>query len=143
MGEYRPDRSEDAVDIRVRYPSEQRGVIALDELQIVTPGGLVPLSNFVKVKLSNNVDTLQRVNGVPIMMILANVAPGVLADSKVNEIQAWIDSQDWPPELASSFAAPTKSKPSPWPLSALPSACPYCLCLCCWSLSSIASIKAR
>ena len=26
VGEYRPDRSEDAVDIRVRYPSEQRGV---------------------------------------------------------------------------------------------------------------------
>ena len=103
VGEYRPDRSEDAVDIRVRYPSEQRGVIALDELQIVTPGGLVPLSNFVKVKPSNNVDTLQRVNGVPIMMILANVAPGVLADSKVNEIQAWIDSQDWPPELRIKF----------------------------------------
>ena len=103
VGEYRPDRSEDAVDIRVRYPSEQRGVIALDELQIVTPGGLVPLSNFVKVKPSNNVDTLQRVNGVPIMMILANVAPGVLADSKVKEIQTWIDSQDWPPELRIKF----------------------------------------
>ena len=26
VGEYRPDRSEDAVDIRVRYPPEQRGV---------------------------------------------------------------------------------------------------------------------
>ena len=76
VGEYRPDRSEDAVDIRVRYPSAQRGVMALDELQIVTPGGLVPLSNFVKVTPSNNVDTLQRVNGVPIMMILAGAETG-------------------------------------------------------------------
>jgi multidrug efflux pump len=103
VGEYRPERSEDAVDIRVRYPSAQRGVMALDELQIVTPGGLVPLANFVTVKPSNNVDTLQRVNGVPIMMILANVAPGVLADTKVKEIQSWIDSQDWPPELRIQF----------------------------------------
>ena len=103
VGEYRPDRSEDAVDIRVRYPSEQRGVMALDELQIVTSGGLVPLANFVTVTPSNNVDTLQRVNGVPIMMVLANVAPGVLADAKVKEIQAWIDSQDWPPELRIQF----------------------------------------
>ena len=103
VGEYRPERSEDAVDIRVRYPSAQRGVMALDELQMVTPGGLVPLANFVTVKPSNNVDTLQRVNGVPIMMILANVAPGVLADTKVKEIQSWIDSQDWPPELRIQF----------------------------------------
>jgi multidrug efflux pump len=103
VGEYRPDRSEDAVDIRVRYPSEQRGVMALDELQIVTSEGLVPLANFVTVTPSNNVDTLQRVNGMPIMMVLANVAPGVLADTKVKEIQSWIDSQDWPPELRIQF----------------------------------------
>lgn len=77
--------------------------MALDELQIVTPSGLVPLANFVTVKPSNNVDTLQRVDGTPIMMILANVAPGVLADTKVKEIQAWIDSQDWPPELRIQF----------------------------------------
>ena len=57
--------------------------MALDELQIVTPSGLVPLANFVTVKPSNNVDTLQRVDGTPIMMILANVAPDVLADTKV------------------------------------------------------------
>jgi len=103
VGEYRPDRAEDAVDIRVRYPVEQRGVMALDELQIVTPGGLVPLSNFVNVQPSDNVDTLQRVNGVPIMKILANVGPGVLADTKVKEIQAWIDTQEWPSDLNIEF----------------------------------------
>jgi multidrug efflux pump len=69
----------------------------------VTPDGLVPLANFVTVKPSNNVDALQRVNGTPIMMILANVAPDVLADTKVKEIQAWIDTQDWPPELRIEF----------------------------------------
>ena len=103
VGEYRPDRSEDAVDIRVRYPTEQRGVMALDDLQMVTNDGLVPLSNFVTITPSANVDTLQRVNGVPIMMILTNVAPGVLADDKVKEIQSWINEQDWPSDLRIQF----------------------------------------
>ena len=103
VGEYRPERAEDAVDIRVRYPAEQRGVMALDELQMVTPGGLVPLSNFVSIQPSDNVDTLQRVNGIPIMMILANVNTGVLADTKVKEIQAWIETQDWPSDLRIQF----------------------------------------
>ena len=103
VGEYRPEREEDAVDIRVRYPAEQRWVMALDELQMVTPGGLVPLSNFVSIQPSDNVDTLQRVNGIPIMMILANVNTGVLADTKVKEIQAWIETQDWPSDLRIQF----------------------------------------
>lgn len=103
VGEYRPERAEDAVDIRVRYPTEQRGVMALDELQMVTPGGLVPLSNFVTVVPSDNVDTLQRADGVPIMMIFANVSSGVLADTKVKEIQAWIETQEWPSDLTIQF----------------------------------------
>jgi multidrug efflux pump len=77
--------------------------MALDELQMVTPGGLVPLSNFVSIQPSDNVDTLQRVNGIPIMMILANVNTGVLADTKVKEIQAWIETQDWPSDLRIQF----------------------------------------
>ena len=85
VGEYRPDRSEDAVDIRVRYPSEQRASSRWMNYKSSHRAAWYPCQ-ICKVKPSNNVDTLQRVNGVPIMMILANVAPGVLADSKVNEI---------------------------------------------------------
>ena len=103
VGEYRPDRADDAVDIRVRYPSAQRGIMALSELNISTPTGLVPLSNFVTLEPVPNVDTIQRVNSIPIKKVLANVAPDVLADDKVKEIQAWIDSQDWPPGLKIEF----------------------------------------
>jgi multidrug efflux pump len=103
VGEYRPDRADDAVDIRVRYPNAQRGIMALDSLKITTPTGLVPLSNFVTLEPVPNVDTIQRVDGIPIKKVLANVAPGVLADDKVKEIQAWVDSQDWPPSLKIEF----------------------------------------
>ena len=36
VARYRPDDSEDEVDIRVRYPSASRGVHALDDLRIAT-----------------------------------------------------------------------------------------------------------
>jgi multidrug efflux pump len=103
VGEYRPDRSDDAVDIRVRYPSEARGISALDELKIATKNGLVPISNFVKKEAAANVDTIQRMNGVPIEQIRANVAPGVLADDKVGELEVWIASQQWHPDLKIEF----------------------------------------
>lgn len=103
VGEYRPDRADDGVDIRVRYPSASRGLLALDQLRINTASGLVPLSNFVTLEPIPNVDTIERHNGVPVKKVLADVAPGILADDKVKELQAWIDTQDWPPELSITF----------------------------------------
>ncbi len=103
VGEYRPDRSDDGVDIRVRYPAENRGINALNDLKIATPNGLVPVSNFVVKKPTGNVDTLQRFDGVPIGQIRANVAPGVLADDKVRELNEWVQTQTWHPDLRVEF----------------------------------------
>ncbi len=103
VGEYRPDRSDDGVDIRVRYPAQSRGINALDDLRIATPKGLIPISNFVQRIPVNNVDTLQRIDGIPIAQIRADVEPGVLADTKVKEMQAWVETQDWPSEVNVEF----------------------------------------
>ncbi len=103
VGEYRPDRADDGVDIRVRYPAEYRGINALDELKIATANGLVPISNFVSKSPAANVDTIQRNNGIPVEQILANVAPGILADNKVTELKTWLDSQNWHPDLTIKF----------------------------------------
>ena len=103
VGEYRPDRSDEAVDIRVRYPLEARGVGVLDELRISTPGGLVPISNFVRRNAVPNVDTIQRSNGIPVKYIRADLAPNVLADDKVKQIQAWLANQTFDPRLKIRF----------------------------------------
>ena len=99
VGEYRPDRADDAVDIRVRYPSDARSINALDELKIATGKGLVPVSNFVTKEPAPNIDTIKRINGIVVEQIFANVAPGVLADDIVGELQTWVDTQDWHPDL--------------------------------------------
>jgi len=103
VGEYRPDRSDDAVDIRVRYPAEARGINALDQLKIATRKGLIPVSNFVTKQATPNVDAIQRIDGIPVEQIRANVAPGVLADTKVKELEAWLATQTWHPDLKIKF----------------------------------------
>ncbi len=103
VGEYRPDKADDAVDIRVRYPTEARGISALDEIRVSTPKGLVPISNFVKREPSPNVDTLQRIDGIPVEFIRANVVEGVLADDMVQQIQAWLETQSFPTGLDIEF----------------------------------------
>ncbi|MCZ6458600.1 MAG: efflux RND transporter permease subunit, partial [Gammaproteobacteria bacterium] len=103
VGEYRPDKADDAVDIRVRYPSDERGISALDELKISTPNGLVPISNFVKREPAPNVDAIQRIDGIAVEFIRANVVDGVLADNVVAELQNWIDTQTFDPALNIEF----------------------------------------
>ena len=110
VGEYRPDGALKEVDIRVRYPSSERGLLALDELKINTVKGLVPISSFVKRTPAPKVDTFQRIDGVPVYFIHADVARGVLADSKVKEIQAWIDAQAWDPALRIEFKGANKEQ---------------------------------
>ena len=103
VGEYRPDTADDAVDIRVRYPASARGLGALDDLKISTPKGLVPISNFVRREAVPNLDAIERIDGRVVMFIRANVAPGVLADDKVGEIQVWLDRTELDPRVAIAF----------------------------------------
>ena len=103
VGEYRPDTADDAVDIRVRYPSDARGLGALDELKITTANGLVPISNFVRRTAVPNLDSIERIDGRVVKFIRANVAPDVLADDKVKEIQAWLDEADLDPRVDVAF----------------------------------------
>lgn len=103
VGEYRPDKADDAVDIRVRYPRAERGINALDTLKISTPSGLVPISNFVERSPSPNVDTIQRIDGIPVEFIRANVIDGVLADNVVKELQIWLATQTFDPGLNIEF----------------------------------------
>jgi multidrug efflux pump len=103
VGEYRPDGADDAVDIRVRYPRDDRGLRAMDELRISTSQGMVPLRNFVKIEPAPGVDTLSRVDGIPVELIRADVVDGVLADTMVRRIESWLGQQDFDPAIKIRF----------------------------------------
>ncbi len=103
VGEYRPDDAEDAVEIRVRYPRADRGITAMDALRISTDQVMVPLSNFVSMQPAPGVDTLKRIDGVPFELLRADVRDGVMADRMVQEIDAWLQRQNFDPAINIRF----------------------------------------
>jgi multidrug efflux pump len=65
--------------------------------------GLIPISNFVQMKPRPGLDTLQRINSVPVERIRADVVSGVLADAMVKKIDAWLSLQEFDPNLEIRF----------------------------------------
>jgi multidrug efflux pump len=105
VGHYRPDDSDEEVDIRVRLPEGERTIDRLDELRISTPAGLVPIRNIVSRTAQPQVSTITRKNGRYTFSVMANVRQedGVLTDDKVREMDAWMAAQKWPAGLNYRF----------------------------------------
>ena len=91
VGEYRPNDADEEIDIRVRFPLDERNVNQIDSLRVQTADGLVPISNFVTRTPEPKVGSISRVDGRRVLEVQANVVPGVLADDKVREISAWLE----------------------------------------------------
>lgn len=94
---YRPDDSEDEVDIRVRYPEADRTILALDRVRVQTPRGSVPLSNFVARQAKPQVDRIVRRGGERIIEVKANGntrIPGheISQDQAIAHMKAWLES---------------------------------------------------
>ena len=49
VGEYRPDDAKDEVEIRARFPESDRTITGINDLNVTTLKGLVPVSSFIKV----------------------------------------------------------------------------------------------
>jgi multidrug efflux pump len=105
VARYRPDDSDDEVDIRVRYPDRARGIHALDGLRVATPGGgMVPLSNFVTLKPAQQTNMIERKNGHRIYHVRANMKPNtILPNAEQAKLQAWLDKQNFPPDVHAVF----------------------------------------
>jgi multidrug efflux pump len=100
---YRPDDSEDEIDIVVRLTRDQRTIDFLDQLRIQTNQGPVPISNFVTRTAQPKINQLHRTDGRRTVTLKADVAPGVLVDDKVQEIRGWLAGQDFNPRVDVSF----------------------------------------
>jgi len=91
MGDYRPDDSEEEVEIRVRYPAEYRGISQMDTIRISTANGPVPISSFVTRVARPKVSSIQRVDGSRVVYVRANPAPGIVSDNKLQELAVYME----------------------------------------------------
>lgn len=103
MGDYRPDDTEEEVDIRVRYPEEYRGIAQIDKIQVNTASGLAPVSSFIERVAGPKVSSIQRVDGNRVIYVRANPAPGVVTDTKLQELQVWLDDNPLTPGVYYQF----------------------------------------
>ena len=94
LGEFRPDDADDEVEIRLRYPEQNRQLAALDELRVNTPAGPVPISSFSQRVAKPRVDAIQRIDMLETVYILANTEDGYLSDNQTKAIEEWLATQD-------------------------------------------------
>jgi multidrug efflux pump len=87
VGEYRPDDSDDEIDIRIRFPEKMRNLGQLDLLRIASNQGNVPISNFVTREPGQKVGTIKRTDMRRTVTVMAENAPGVLASDLVAELR--------------------------------------------------------
>lgn len=104
VADYRPDDADGALDIRVRFPSQDRTLEELESLRVPTSAGLVPISNFVTFEPAPRTGTLRRIDQKRVVTLEANVAPGLLVNDQVVALTAALQAADLPKGVAWSFA---------------------------------------
>lgn len=103
LGEYRPDDSDEELDIRARYPKSYRTIDQLDNIRSITSIGQIPLSNFVTRDAKPHTGKLLRTDGRRTMSVKADVVEGQLPDNKVKEIVSWLKTADLDPRVRIDF----------------------------------------
>lgn len=115
VSKYRPDDSDEELDIRLRLPKDERNFDNLDRMKISTPKGLVPMKNFITRSARPQISSYTRVDGYYVMDVKANIikpseeqsksADGevITPDVKISQLQSWLDSQEWPEGIRFTF----------------------------------------
>lgn len=100
----RTQTSDEEVEIRVRFPEEQRLLSTLDTLRVRTPEGLIPLANFITREPVPKLGEINRINTQRYFDVLADVPPGVNVNDMINEITTWLEEEaDLPATLTTEW----------------------------------------
>lgn len=110
IGEYRPNDSDDEIDIRVRYPEGSRSLSQIDELRIPSDNGLVPISTFVERVPAQKVSNIRRIDMRRTMSIDADVGAGFLVNDIVASLRDELPGLKIDPRVSVSFGGSTQDQ---------------------------------
>ncbi len=102
LATYRPDDTDEELDIRVRFPFGERNLDKLSQLRVPSSRGMIPISNFVTLEPAPKTGTLNRVDAQRVITVQADVAEGLLVDEKVKELRANLENL-FDPEILIQF----------------------------------------
>ena len=105
ISDYRPDDIDDELDIKLRFPDDQRNLDHLEELRIPTAlGDYVPMSVFAKLIPRTRGGDIERKNGKRFYSIDADVKEDLLPATQLETLKRFIrDSQDISPSSSVLF----------------------------------------
>lgn len=84
LSEYQPDDADEELDIRLRFNDVNRNMEQLNQLNVPTANGLIPISNFLKFETSQKTGIINRIDGERTLTIMADVEDGLLAATQIN-----------------------------------------------------------
>ncbi|HPF24567.1 MAG TPA: efflux RND transporter permease subunit, partial [Hyphomonas sp.] len=90
VGRYRPDDAQDEVDIRVRFPKDDRNASAIDTLRIATAQGNVPMNLVVDRVPAPRVSSIERRDGKRVYYVRANAKEQGAGPAIVQEVKDWV-----------------------------------------------------
>jgi len=89
----RLDDAEEEIDIRARFPAEDRKLSTLDTLRIATDRGLVPLANFVTRAPAPKLEEITRINGERYFLVRADVDETTTDVAAITGLESWISAE--------------------------------------------------
>ncbi len=103
LAEYRPDDADEELDIRLRFPFDERNLERLNQLRVPTARGQIPISNFIGFEPAQKTGILNRTGGRRVMTVQADVSEGLLVDEQVRKIKAALPQAGLDPAVAVTF----------------------------------------
>ncbi|OED40719.1 acriflavin resistance protein [Chromatiales bacterium (ex Bugula neritina AB1)] len=100
---YRPDDSDEELDIRVRFPLGERKLQQLDQLRVPTASGMIPITNFVTLEPAAKTGTVNRVNTRRVITVQSDVAEGRLPTDQLKALQEALSDGPVDPDITINF----------------------------------------
>ncbi|MGR3717264.1 MAG: efflux RND transporter permease subunit [Thermohalobaculum sp.] len=100
---YRPADADEELDIRVRFPKQDRLLSTLDNLKVTTTRGQVPLSNFITRRAAPKLAEISRRDGERFFLIRAGVDENTSDIARIREFEDWLEQDPFPDSVTARF----------------------------------------
>ena len=90
---YRPEGTDEEVDVTILFPERHRNLESLNNVEVITPVGSVPVANFITRTAKPETGTIHRADGFRTITIQADVEYGIVANTKVKQLESWLKQQ--------------------------------------------------
>ncbi|MCC6599020.1 MAG: efflux RND transporter permease subunit [Alphaproteobacteria bacterium] len=103
LAEYQPDDADEELDIRLRFPAEERSLDQLSQLRVPTRLGHIPVDNFITFDMAQKIGNITRADGRRVLSIKADVAEGLLVDQQVKSLKEAVAATTFDPGVSVHF----------------------------------------